>query len=115
MPKTAAEQLISRVLRLDLLAAYPRDRVVRRDRRLAEPDRDERDLPVVARDVARGVDSGKRRLHRLRLDEDLPLAVELEPPVGDRPEMGVEAEQRDERLAGDLLRLAGGGVLEDDA
>ena len=37
--------------------------------------------------------------------------MELEAPVGDRAEVGVEAEERDERVAGDLLRSRPSGVF----
>src|SRR3954467_15487672 len=106
--------LVGRVLRLDLLATNARDGVVRGDRRLAHADRDQRDLAFVARDVAGGVNARERRLAGGRIDQDLPLAVQLEAPVGDRAEVGVETEQRDQRLAWDLLDLAGLRVLDRD-
>ncbi len=60
--------LVRGVLRLDLLAADLGDRLVGRDRRLAEADRDEGDLPLVAGDVAGRVDGRKRSLHGRGLD-----------------------------------------------
>src|SRR6478736_6614374 len=83
--------LVGRVLRLDLLAANPCNRVVRGDRGLAHADRDQRDLALVAGDVARGVDARERRLAGRRVDQELALPVQLETPVGDRAQMRVEA------------------------
>src|SRR5919204_386545 len=102
------------VLRLHLLATHLGDRVVRRDRSLAHADRDQRDLAGVARDVAGGEDARKVRLARRRVDLDLAFPLELEAPVGDRPQVRVEAEQRDQRVALDLPRLAALGVLDRD-
>ena len=55
-------RLLGRVLRLHLLAADAGDAVVRGDRRLREADRDQRDLALVAGDVAGRVDAGQVRL-----------------------------------------------------
>src|SRR5919201_1164704 len=106
--------LVGRVLRLDLLAADRGDGVVGGDRRLAHADRDQGDLPGIAGDVARRVDAGKVRLAARRVDLDLPLALELESPVGDRAQVRVKAEQRDQGVALDLLGLAALGVLDRD-
>src|ERR671930_23999 len=91
--QTPVAESVSGVLGLDLLASDPRNGVVGRDRGLAETDRNERDLSLVAGHVTGRVHTRERGLHRLGLDEDLPLAVELEAPVGDRAEMRMEAEQ----------------------
>src|SRR5436190_16180153 len=74
--KGSVRQLLGRVLRLRLLAADAGDAVVGGDRRLREADRDQRDLAVVACDVAGGVDAGAVGLHG-RADLDLPLVLEL--------------------------------------
>src|ERR671925_219009 len=103
---------VRRVLRLDLLAADLRDRVVRRDRSLAHADRDQRDLAGIARDVPGGEDPRQVRLARRRVDLDLPLPLELEPPLGDGAEVRVEAEQRDQRVALDVQVLVSRDVLD---
>src|SRR5256885_17062993 len=95
------------VLGLDLLASDRGEGVVCGDRGLAHADRDQGDLARVAGDVARRVDAGDVRLAGHRFDPDLALALELEAPIGDRAEVRVEAEQRDQRLTRDLLALAG--------
>src|ERR671922_46569 len=107
--------LVGGVFRLDLLAADAGDGVVRRNRGLAHADRDQRDLALVPGGVAGRVDPRQARLAGLGVDLDLPLALELQPPLGDRAEVRVEAEQRDQRLARHLLDLAGRGVLDRDS
>src|SRR5439155_15943904 len=74
-------------------------------------DRDQRDLARIAGDVPRRIDPGQIRRHRRRIDLQLPLALELDSPLRDRAEMGMEPEQRDQSLALDLLHLAGDRVL----
>src|SRR6185503_489873 len=61
----AAAALLRRVLRLGLLAADARHGVVGRQRRLGEPDRDQRDLAVEAGHVAGRIDAGQVRLAAL--------------------------------------------------
>src|SRR4051794_39950524 len=103
------------VLRLDLLAADRRDGIVGRDRGLSHPDRDQGDLAGITGHIARRIDPRQVRLARGRLDLDLALALELETPVGDCAEMRVKAEQRDQRIAIDLLGLAALRVLDGDS
>src|SRR5512132_115624 len=105
---------ISGILGLNLLAADRGDGVVGGDRGLAHADRDQRDLAGIAGDVAGGIDPRQVRLAAGRVDLDLTLALELEAPVGDRAEMRVKAEQRDQRVALDLLALAALRVLDRD-
>src|SRR5512133_4060627 len=105
---------ISGVLGLNLLAADGGYRVVRGDRGLAHADRDQRDLAGIAGDVARGVDPRQVRLAAGRVDLDLTLALALEAPVAERAELRVKAEQRDQRVALDLLALAALRVLDRD-
>src|SRR5690348_14963754 len=81
-PRDPRGGLLGRVLRLSLLAADARHGVVRRQRRLREADRDERDLAVEARHVAGGVHAGQVRLAAL-VHPYLALVRELEAPVGD--------------------------------
>src|SRR5262249_7310618 len=111
----ASHRLISRILRLDLFAPDRGDRVVGRDRGLAHADRDQRDLAWIAGDVSRRVDARQVRLTAGRVDLDLALPLELEAPLGDRAEMRVEAEQRDQRVAFHLLDVAALGVLDSNA
>src|SRR6266540_5761655 len=100
------QQSVGRVLGLNLLVPDLRDRVVGSDRGLTHSDRDQSDLLRVARDIAGRKDARQVRLHRHRIDLELPLALELDPPLGDLAEVGVEAEQRDQSLALDALDLA---------
>src|SRR6266540_3567661 len=109
------QQSVGRVLGLNLLVPDLRDRVVGSDRGLTHSDRDQSDLLRVARDIAGRKDARQVRLHRHRIDLELPLALELDPPLGDLAEVGVEAEQRDQSLALDALDLAGFRVLDRDA
>src|SRR5205814_10596289 len=99
----ATSRLVGRVLGLDLLAADRRDGVVGLDRGLAHADRDQSYLARVAGDVSRRIDAGQVHLAGVRVDLDLTLSLQLEPPLRDRAEMRVEAEQRDQRIALDLL------------
>src|SRR6266571_5247068 len=75
------ETLIRGVLRLNLLASDRGDSIVGGDRRLAHPDRDQRDLAGIARDVTGRIDTWQIRLARHRVDPDLALALELEAPI----------------------------------
>ena len=78
-----------------------------------KPIGDEGDLALVPGHVAGRVDARDRRLHRRSGSTRIcRLPWKLEAPVGDRAEVGVEAEERDERVALDLEGLAGGRVLE---
>src|SRR5919197_3540497 len=106
-PLAAASVLVRRVLRLDLFAADLRDGVVGGDRGLAHADRDQRDLARIAGDVARRIHAGEARLARHGVDLDLALPFELEAPLGDRAQVRVEPEQRDQAVARQLLVLAG--------
>src|SRR6266480_1545885 len=103
------------VLGLDLFPADRGDGVVGGDRGLAHADRDQRDLAGIPGDVAGGVDPRQVRLAARRVDLDLTLTLEIEAPVGDRAEMRVKAEQRDQRIALDLLDLAALRVLDRDS
>src|SRR3954451_10576781 len=111
-PPNGESGSIGRVLGLNLFAPDAGDGVVGRNRSLAEADRDERDLSLVARHVAGRVHTRDGRVHGHRIHEDLALAGEIEAPVGDGAEVGVEAEKQDERFAVEPRRLAGPGVLD---
>src|SRR4029450_13692417 len=102
------------ILGLNLLAADGRDGIVGSDRGFTHADRDQCDLAGIPGDVARGVDARQIRLAAGRVDLDLTLALELETPVRDPAEMRVKAEQRDQRIALDLLGLAALRVLDRD-
>src|SRR5215213_2176408 len=113
-PPDRGDPSVGRVLGLNLFAADAGDGVVGRDRSLAEADRDQRDLALVAGHVTRRVHARDGRVHGHRIDKDLALPMEIEPPVGDRAEVGVEAEEEDERFAVEPGGLAGPGVLDRD-
>ena len=96
---------------MGLLAADSGHGVVRGQGRFAEADGDQGDLAVIAGDVAGGVDARQIGLH-LRRHLDLLLVLELQAPLGDRSQVGDEAELEDRRVDGDPRALLGGGVLD---
>src|SRR5664280_905498 len=104
--------LLARVLRLRLLVPDLCDSVVRGHRGLAQRDRDQRDLALVARDVTGGVDTGLGAAHRGGIDLELAAAEVLQTPMRDRAEVRGKAEQRDQRIAGHPLGIAAGRVLD---
>src|ERR1035437_2465207 len=79
--------------------------VVDRGGHLAEPYGDQSDLAVVVGDVSGGEDARDVGAHP-RVDDQMPVVVQLHAPVAQRAEVGGEAECCDELLAGEPAWLA---------
>ena len=74
-------------------------RLLRHQRRLVEAREDELELAGIGVDVADGENAGHAGLEFLRIDRDQVL-VELQSPIGDRPELHGEPEERQHASVG---------------
>src|ERR1700750_260180 len=68
-------------------------RLLRHQRDLVEAGQDELELARIGVDVANGEDAGLAGLERFGIDRD-ELFVKPQPPIGDRPELHGQAEER---------------------
>ncbi len=85
---------------------------VRGDRRFAEALQDQLELARIVRHVPDREHAGKARLAGRRIDPDV-VHLQIEPPAGDRAEIGRKAEKREQRVGRQKLCLAfQGGHLD---
>ena len=84
-------------------------RLLRHQRDFVEAGQDQLELARIGVDVADREDAGNVGLERLGADRDQ-VVLQVDAPVGDRPELHGQAEERQDRVAGDVEVRAFGGL-----